>query len=321
MPDIKLERIANKIQEELGPINDLIKDETVIDIMYNPDGRLWTERYGIGKYLEPVKYPVSKAALVIRSIASYNNIVIGEEKPLISATLPTGQRFQGFINPVVEAPAFSIRCNRSLNITLDDYIPYAMTSTTKDFLSEALGNKENIILSGGTGSGKTTFCNALLDELYRIAPDDRIALMEEVPEIQLKHKNIICERMSEAYCPYTALLRANLRANPDRIILGELRGGEALDLLKSWNTGHPGGVTTLHANFARSALTRFETMILESKDAANLNILAVRSYVAEAVNIVVQIDRKCGEKPKIKEIIRVENYLDNEGNYIITKVL
>lgn len=310
----KNSRIKSKIRQELGPINALLADPAVIDIMYNPDGQLWVERFAQGKKLEDIDYPPQNADLLIRSIASYNNITVGPQESLPTASLPSGERFQGFVYPSVSSPAFSIRCCRSVNITLSDYVPDSMSQKTKNILHDALKNKLNIILSGGTGSGKTTFASALMDELYKIAPNDRIALMEETAEIQIKHKNVLIERKTKT-ADYTALLRANLRANPDRIILGEVRGAEAYDLLKSWNTGHPGGLTTLHANNAASALTRFESLILESESSHNLSIPAVRSYIAEAVNLVVQIERQSGKPPIITELLKVSNSLNPDATY------
>ncbi len=312
--DSKTDRIVAKIVSELGPINKLLEDPAVIDIMYNPSGDVYVERFGIGIVKEKIDYSKDRAALVMRSIASFNDLTVGEDAPLLSAVLPSGQRFQGFVYPAVEAPSFSIRCNRSINITLDDCVPNTILSEHRQILHNALAEKKNIILSGGTGSGKTTFCSALMDELYRISPDDRVIIMEDVAEMQIKHKNVLHERKTPR-CGYSQLLQANLRANPDRIILGECRGSEAYDLLNSWNTGHPGGVTTIHANSAESTFNRLETLILMNEEAKQLNLLAVRASIAEAVDLVVQISRKAGCVPKVTQILKVNNNINLDGTY------
>ena len=317
----KTERMEKKIYTELGAINDLLKDPSVIDIMYNPSGDLYVERYGVGIVKETINYSPHTAYMLICSVASYNDTSCTDDAPLLSALLPGGQRFQGFTKPAVSSPAFSIRCNRSMDITLDDYVADgALLPEYREYIHNALAKKENIILSGSTGSGKTTFCSGCMNELYMIAPDDRVIIMEDVPEMQIKHHNVVKERKTPT-CSYSDLLAANLRANPDRIILGESRGGEAYDLLTAWNTGHPGGVTTLHANSAESALTRFAGLVLKNPEAQQLNLLAIRSEIAEAVDVVVHIARKAGCKPKVTEIIKLDKQLNLDGTYKIERIL
>lgn len=289
------------VHKELGPINDLLEDDSVIEIMYNPDGTLWVERLSSGMDKSTISFTPEKADLLMRAVAHYNNESIGPKSPLLTASLPTGERFQGFMPPTVTSPAFCIRCNRSCNISLSQYVPRSMTPHTKQILMEALRTRKNIIVSGGTSSGKTTLTSALLSELQEIAPHDRIAIMEDTAEIQIRHDNVVPEKTSRE-ATMTALLAANMRMRPDRIILGEIRGPEAFALLKAWNTGHPGGISTLHANSALSALARFETLILEAQD---VSIPFIRSLIADAVDIVVQIERRPGSAPFISEVIQV----------------
>ena len=217
------------------------------------------------------------------------------------------------IEPVVSSPVFTIRCPRSVTFELDDYVSEKrMTAKMADMLRNAISGRKNVIVSGGTGSGKTTLTNAMLKELSTICPDDRIVVMEDTREINVTSHNTVFELATEKVT-MCDLLAANLRMRPDRIILGEIRGPEALDLLKSWNTGHPGGISTVHANTALSALARFETLILEAN--GNLNISFIRSLVADAVDIVVHIQRHKRKGPILSEILAVTG-LDLDGRYI-----
>ena len=310
------ERIAEKIRREFAPIAAYLDDPAVVEVMLNADGSIWIDSLKEGMKITDTKIARDRALLLMGSIARLNSKSITEKEPLLKATMPDGQRFQGMIEPVVSAPVFAIRCNRARNISLEDYVPLRMSGQMADLLRSALVEKKNIIVSGGTGSGKTTLTAALLKELAVLCPEDRIAIMEDTREINIDAKNVVFELANDdvSMCD---LLAANLRMRPDRIILGETRGAEALDLLKSWNTGHPGGVCTLHANSAMSALARFETLILEAQ---NLSISYIRSLISDAVNLIVHIqrDRKLGG-PIVQEIIEV-NGIDLEGNYK-TKVL
>lgn len=309
------ERIADKIRREFAPIAQYLNDPTVVEIMLNADGSIWTDRLREGMKKTETILSRDRALLLMGSIAKLNSTNITEKEPLLKASMPDGQRFQGMIEPVVTAPVFAIRCIRACNLTLADYVPERMSEKMAELLRGALVDKKNIIVSGGTGSGKTTLTTALLRELANLCPEDRIAIMEDTREISIEAKNVIFE-LANKDVSMCDLLAANLRMRPDRIILGETRGAEALDLLKSWNTGHPGGICTLHANSAMSALARFETLILEAQ---NLSIPYIRSLISDAVNLVVHIQRDRKKGPIVQEIIEV-NGMDIEGNYK-TKIL
>lgn len=309
------ERIAEKIKREFAPIAEYLNDPSVVEVMLNADGSIWTDRLREGMKKTETTLSRDRALLLMGSIAKLNSTNITEKEPLLKASMPDGQRFQGMIEPVVSAPVFAIRCIRACNLTLEDYIPQRMTEKMAELLRKALIDKKNIIVSGGTGSGKTTLTTALLRELSDLCPEDRIAIMEDTREISIEAKNAIFE-LANKDVSMCDLLAANLRMRPDRIILGETRGPEALDLLKSWNTGHPGGICTLHANSAMSALARFETLILEAQ---NLSIPYIRSLISDAVNLVVHIQRDRKKGPIVQEIIEV-NGMDLEGSYK-TKVL
>lgn len=306
-------RLIAKIENELGPLFDYLKDETVIEIMLNPDGRILVEKYGSGIVPTDITMSREKALLLMGSVADYNGTAINKNNPLLKATMPWGQRFQGMQEPVVEAPAFTIRCNRSCSLTLDDYVPVRLSREAAEMLKRALVDRKNILVSGGTGSGKTTLTSALLKELSVLCPNDRLTIMEDTREITVASKNVVYQLAGDQVS-MTDLLAANLRMRPDRIILGETRGSDAYDLLMSWNTGHPGGICTLHANTALSALARFETLILVAGTAQNLTIPAVRSLIANAVDIVIHIEKSVAG-PIIKEILSVKG-LNLEGGYV-----
>lgn len=307
-------RIERKISRELGELRQYLEDESVTEIMLNPNGTIMIERNGAnaGMIKSPAKMMPDEAKLLMCSIATYNGTAITKNTPLLKATMPGGQRFQGMIEPIVTAPAFTIRCNRSCSLSLDDYVPNRMSNAHAERLRQAITLRENMLISGGTGSGKTTLTTALLKELVRLCPEDRITIMEDTKEIKIETDNVVDELASEEVS-MSDLLAANLRMRPDRIILGETRGDDSYDLLKSWNTGHPGGICTLHANNARSALSRLETLILASETTKNLSIQAVRSAIAEAVDMVVHMV-KTNKGPILSEIILVKG-LELHGDY------
>lgn len=310
-----------KIIREFGAeINALIGDETITEVMLNQDGTIWIDRLYEGMSNTGITMSRERAMLVIGSIAAYEHTTITEKSPLLSASLPGGQRFQAIIEPVTTSPVFSIRCGRAAALQLSDYLPDKMSEDVYHLIQEAILDRQNIIVSGGTTSGKTTLSSAILAEVSKLCPDDRIAVMEETPELQINSKNVVFEKITKDISA-TTLLAANFRMRPDRIIMGETRGGEALDLLKSWNTGHPGGICTLHANSALEALSRLESMVLESK-VPGLTITFIRSLIADAVNLIIHIKKFIKRGPVIAEVLAVEG-LNLDGTYrtrVIEKV-
>jgi type IV secretion system protein VirB11 len=264
--EVKL-RLIEKMERELGDkIIELLNDDDVIEVMLNDDGHIW-----IVKFSEPhaidtdIVMPVERSLAFIGTVASYYNKTIHSSDTIVDGILPIdGSRFNGVIPPTTREPSFNIRKKAKKIYTLDDYINHGrMTETDKNIICEAVRNRENIILAGATGSGKTTFTNAILHEINRIHPMHRIITMEDQEELQIPQKNKV-RLFTDDNTSMQKLLFATMRKSPDRIIIGEVRNGAALDLLKSWNTGHPGGVTTVHANSCLEALTRLEMLILEA---------------------------------------------------------
>lgn len=295
-------RIAAKIQSELKDINDLLKTENnIIEVMLNSDGYIWVDTLEHGMSKTAVTFSPDAAVLLMSSIATYNGTIINKSNPLLKASLPWGQRFQAMIPPIVSAPVFTIRKHSSKRYSLDDYVPLRMPAEIANMLRDALSRRLNVIISGGTGSGKTTLGSAMLCELSMLCPDDRVIIMEDTSELMCHNSNKVNE-LATGGVSMRDLLAANLRMRPDRIILGETRGPEALDLLKSWNTGHPGGICTLHSNSALSALARFEQLTLEAQD---INIAYLRSLISDAVDLIVHTERDSKIGPKVIQVVRV----------------
>ncbi len=292
-------RRAAMLKTAFGPvIGAALDDPSVIEIMANPDGALWIERHGTGRQRENVDMRPADAERIIRLVASNVGFDCGCDHPIISAELPeTGERFEGVLPPVSIAPAFAIRKPAGRVIRLGDYIEAGVISGAQALiLKAAIAARKNVLIAGGTSSGKTTLANALLAEIA--ASEERIVILEDTRELRCEASDRIALRTSPGVT-LELLLRSTMRLRPDRIIVGEVRGSEALDLLKAWNTGHPGGVATIHANSAASALGRLEQLIGERTTRIPTQL------IADAVDLVVFI-AKTGAGRAVKEILRVD---------------
>jgi type IV secretion system protein VirB11 len=272
----------------MGPIiAGALADRKVVEVMVNPDGKIWIDRIGEGRSFTGEHLASSDADRILRLLADHAGEVVNRDRPSVSATLPgTGERFQGVTLPIVASPAFAIRKRPEVVFTLDDYVSQGvMGPEIAKALRAAVGAKENILIAGGTGSGKTTLANAILAE--PVFAMDRIVLIEDTAELQCSAPDRLemLTRRAEPVVTMAELVRDTLRLRPDRIIIGEVRDGSALDLLKAWNTGHPGGLATIHANSAVDALSRLEDLIGESTERIP------RRAIAQAINLVVHIER------------------------------
>jgi len=275
-----------------------LADDNVIEIMANPDGRVWLDTLDKGKYLTDIVLPSTQRLNIIKLIASFNNLLVNEEHPEIACEIIfAAARFQGWIFPVSEEPTFTIRKKARAIHTLDEYIKKGWISTEQTALiKEAIRNKKNILIAGSTGSGKTTFANAILNELRD--SNDRIIVLEDLPELQISSKDHVTLRTNEKIS-MRDLVKGSLRMRPDRIIIGEVRDGAALDLLKAWNTGHSGGLCTLHANSADSALSRLEDLILEVVPQVPQRL------IQEAIHLIIFIEKEGSNNFKIAAIKKV----------------
>jgi type IV secretion system protein VirB11 len=232
--------------------------------------------------------------------------------PIVSAELPEGgERFEGILPPVAPGPCFAIRKPAGRVFTLEDYVDQGIVSELQAAaLKGAVTHRRNIIVAGGTSSGKTTLANALLAEVA--AMGDRVILIEDTRELQCAAPDCVSLRTRHGVVGIAELVRSTLRLRPDRIVVGEVRGPEALDLLKAWNTGHPGGIATLHANSARSALTRLECLIQEAV------VSVPRRLIAETVDLVVFIQGR-GPARRVETIAKVAG-LDAGGDYAVAEL-
>ena len=298
-------RLVRKLQDALGDqLCVALDDATVVEIMLNPDGRLFIERLGHGVAEAGVMTPAA-AEVVIGSVAHALQSEADDERPIISGELPIGgHRFEGLLPPVVSGPAFTIRRRASRLIPLSDYVSSkVMTEAQASAIRSAIDARMNIVICGGTGSGKTTLANAIIAEIVLSAPDDRMVILEDTAEIQCAAENAVCLHTSDTI-DMARLLKSTMRLRPDRIIVGEVRDGAALTLLKAWNTGHPGGVTTIHSNTAMSALRRLEQLTAEASQQP------MQEVIGEAVDLVVSIERT-GKGRRVREVIHIEGYRNN----------
>lgn len=295
-------RLVRKLQEALGDhLCVALDDATVVEIMLNPDGKLFIERLGHG--VAPAGEMSSAAAeMVIGTVAHALQSEVDTEQPIISGELPIGgHRFEGLLPPVVAKPAFTIRRRASRLIPLDEYVRSGvMTEYQASTIRSAISSRLNIIISGGTGSGKTTLANAVIDEIVKSAPEDRLVILEDTAEIQCGAQNAVLLHTSDTV-DMARLLKSTMRLRPDRIVVGEVRDGAALTLLKAWNTGHPRGVATIHSNTAMSALRRLEQLTAEASQQP------MHEVIGEAVDLVVSIERTPRGR-RVRDVIQVERF-------------
>ncbi|MCB5204749.1 P-type conjugative transfer ATPase TrbB [Neorhizobium sp. T786] len=299
-------RLVRKLQEALGDqLCAALDDSNVAEIMLNPDGKLFIERLGHG--VAPAGEMSSAAAeTVIGTVAHALQSEVDSDQPIISGELPIGgHRFEGLLPPIVTKPAFTIRRRASRLIPLDDYVRTGvMTEIQAGTIRSALEARLNIIISGGTGSGKTTLANAVINEIVSVAPEDRLVILEDTAEIQCAAENAVLLHTSDTV-DMARLLKSTMRLRPDRIVVGEVRDGAALTLLKAWNTGHPGGVATIHSNTATSALRRLEQLTAEASQQPMCEV------IGEAVDLIVSIERTSRGR-RVRDVIHVERFGDDQ---------
>ncbi|MBB3237135.1 P-type conjugative transfer ATPase TrbB [Phyllobacterium endophyticum] len=298
-------RLIRKLQEALGDhLCVALDDPTVVEIMLNPDGKLFIERLGHGVGPAGIMNAAT-AEIVIGSVAHALRSEADDEQPIISGELPIGgHRFEGLLPPVVSGPAFTIRRRASQLIPLDDYVATkVMTELQASVIRSAISSRFNVVISGGTGTGKTTLANAVIAEISEIAPDDRLLILEDTAEIQCAAANAVSLHTSDTV-DMARLLKSTMRLRPDRIIVGEVRDGAALTLLKAWNTGHPGGVTTVHSNSAMSALRRLEQLTAE------VSQQPMREVIGDAVDLIVSIERSPTGR-RVRDVVHIERFTGN----------
>ncbi|MDA9404522.1 MULTISPECIES: P-type conjugative transfer ATPase TrbB [Bradyrhizobium] len=287
-----------------------LEDDAIIEVMLNPDGRLWIDRLSSGLVDTGETLSAVDGERIVRLVAHHVGAEVHAGAPRVSAELPgTGERFEGLLPPVVAAPAFAIRKPAVAVFTLDDYVARGvMTSEQAKILRAAVDARKNILVAGGTSTGKTTLTNALLAEVAKTS--DRVVLIEDTRELQCKAPNLVALRTKDGVATLSDLVRSSLRLRPDRIPVGEVRGAEALDLLKAWGTGHPGGIGTIHAGTAVGALRRLEQLIQEAV------ITVPRALIAETINVIAVLAGR-GADRRLAELATVSG-LGTTGDYSLS---
>lgn len=329
-------RLEEKLRRELGTdvLGGLASPATE-DICLNPDGQLWVNELGIG-WRVAGRMSASQSAAALGTIAAIKDTVIHHDRPILETELPIdGSRFLGLMPPVVESPVFAIRTRPRRVFSIEEYVDAGILTGKSDpanrlrerqnfqrlleecshaeVLTAAIRERKNVLVAGSTGSGKTTLVNACLDLIRRHAPRDRVISIEDTMELQCPVRNYVDLRAVGAVTMLDCL-RACMRLKPTRIVVGEVRGAEAHVMLKAWNTGHPGGAATVHANDAISGLIRLESLVAEA------TIAPQQSLIAEAVDLVVFIDEESdlAAGRKVRELMVVTAYED--GKYAVEYV-
>jgi type IV secretion system protein TrbB len=297
------------LRRQLGPqLLAAIADPAITDIIVNEDGRAWFEAHGKGLYAAGFVLLESHRESLIGTVAAALGTTADKDHPIVEGELPIERiRFEGLMSPVVRHACFAMRKPAQVLLTLDRYVRDGIvTAAQAEIFREATRRRWNIAIAGGTGSGKTTFAGALINEMVATSDQsERYVIIEDTLEIQCRAENLVQLRTSETI-DLTRLVRATMRLRPDRIIIGEVRGAEALALLKAWLTGHPGGVTTIHANSARAALTRLSSLVQEA------GVPPQPELIAETIDLIAFIVRTPNGR-KVTELVRVESYDAREG--------
>jgi P-type conjugative transfer ATPase TrbB len=291
-------RYEEMLRRALGPdLLAAIEDPAVMDILVNDDGQMWVDKHGSG--IEQAGYiPNSQIETIIGIAAAALNEVANVRSPIVEGELPIKRiRFEGLLPPIARGPCFAMRKAAQVLYTLDDcVIQEIVTADQAATLRSAISTRQNIVIGGPTGSGKTTFAGAIINEMVELAhPAERFVIIEDTLEIQCRAKNLVQLHTSE-FADMTRLVRATMRLRPDRIIVGEVRGAEALSLLKAWSTGHPGGVTTIHANSARGIMTRLGSLVQEAK------VPPQTALIAETIHMLAFLTRINGAR-KLAELV------------------
>lgn len=308
------DRACRKLERDLGSLLlSALRDPETVEIMVNADGRIWQEK--LGQKIQHIGHLQSaQAEAIIKTVAGFHGKEVTRHNPIIEGEFPVdNSRFAGQLPPIVTSPTFAIRKKAIKIHTLEQYVETGLLSAKHEkVIKEAVRDHRNILVIGGTGSGKTTLINAIIHEMVLNDPDERIFILEDTGEIQCAAQNFV-QYHTTLDVNMTQLLKTALRMRPDRILVGEVRGPEALDLLDAWNTGHEGGAATLHANDALSGLTRLESLISRNPSAPK----EIMPLISDAVDIVVHITRTPSGR-KIQQIIEVQSY--KKGSYQIRQL-
>ncbi|MBR1495494.1 MAG: P-type conjugative transfer ATPase TrbB [Acidaminococcaceae bacterium] len=306
----------------------LMQRDDITDIWINADGLIWYRSHDEGDVQTKEFLSPEKSLAIIRFFAGCDDKIITRDNPEVGLDIPLyDARFQGMIPPIVDKPVFLIR-KRAIRIyPLEDYVSNGTLSKSHyDFIRQAIRKRKNILVVGGTGTGKTTFLNAILQSAAEISPNHRFVILQDVKELQCNAVNTLYMYTKQddgkvtTRFDMTKLLAIAMRCNPDRIVVGEVRNGAAFTMLKSWNTGHPGGACTVHADDAERGLTRIKSLAQEDSDAAG----DLKELISEAVNVVIvirHVELSDGRRSRrINEIIEVNGYDAVNDKYLINYI-
>jgi pilus assembly protein CpaF len=304
----------------LRPIEALLLDDSISEIMGNPDASWWYERDGIMRREETIRFDAGRLRTGLEVIANQLGKRLDEDNPILNAQLPDGSRLAAVIPPVVRpAPALTIRKFPSRHYTVDDLIARGtLTRTLAEFLAAQISSGKTLLISGGTSTGKTTVLRVLANA---IPEDQRIIVIEDTSELHIRKPNMLaveCQTDTfKASISFDDLLKSALRWRPDRIILGEVRGIEARTLLDSLNTGHAGSLATIHANSAEKALHRFASLVMRGH--AQTTFSDTEAEVGEAVHFVVHVERQPGRRV-IREVLALHGYDRDTKRFLVEPV-
>ena len=309
-------RTLESLEYNCGPlIMDALRDPAVIEIMLNPDGRLWIERYGQEQECTG-ELPLAQGKLILSLTASALNITVDALHPVVEGSFPLdGSRFEGTFPPLVGPGAsFSLRKKAKRVITFAEYLEKGVIGPeVPGIIREAILDRKNIVVVGGTSSGKTTFVNAIIHELDELCPHYRLLILEDTAELQSRAPNSVFFLTSElAGIGMRQLAKVSMRYAPRRILVGEVRDAAALELLKLWNTGHPGGIGTFHADSAEEALERLEELVEEA------GVGPKQKLIGRAVDLIIHMEKTRDNARRLASIISVNNFNAREGRYETT---
>ena len=306
-------RLLEGLRHSCGPLfMDALENPDVIEIMLNPDGSLWIEKYGqdhdrIGEI------PVAQGRLILSQVASGLNLTVNERNPIVEGEFPLDDsRFEGTFPPIVgPGPSLSLRKKASRVFTLEEYAAAgSLRLEAVNIIEDAVRHRLNIVVVGGTSSGKTTFVNAVIDAIYRLTPSHRLLILEDTAELQSKSPNTVFLRTSVlAEVDMRKLAKVSMRYAPKRILVGEVRDAAALEMLKLWNTGHPGGVSTFHADSAEEALPRLEELVEEA------GLGPKQKLIGRAVDLAVYMEKTPDNRRRISSIVKVNKFNHKEDFY------
>jgi type IV secretion system protein TrbB len=311
---VQEQRLTELLRRQLGAqILGAVADPRVTEIIINQDGRVWFEAYGKGMYEAGLRLAPSQVESLIGTVAASLGIVANAGNPIVEGELLIGGiRFEGLLVPVVPKPCCVMRKPAQVLYTLDDYVRDGILDPIHaGILRDVVAQRLNIVVAGGTGSGKTTLAGAIINQMVASSdPNERYVTIEDTLELRCQARNLVRLHTADN-ADMTRLVRTTMRLRPDRIIIGEVRGAEALALLKAWNTGHPGGVTTIHANGASAALTRLSSLVQEA------GVPPQPELIAETINLILFIVRTASGR-RVTEMVRVSGHRPESGFTLVS---